>query len=113
MVRTARIDATIVKTTLHVVYNTETVMTVDVLTPANNLHDAKVWKRIEMETKINFSSFLFTSCYFRPRRQESNSIMSEFKYLKYLSIFSHFDAQTENNSYKAILMINNRNSNII
>lgn len=41
MVRTARINATIVKTTLHVVYNTETVMTVDVLTPANNLHDAK------------------------------------------------------------------------
>lgn len=41
MVRTARIDATIVKTTLHVVYSTETVMTVDVLTPANNLHDAK------------------------------------------------------------------------
>lgn len=42
MVRTAPIDATIVITALHVVYNTETVMTVDVLTPANNLHDAKV-----------------------------------------------------------------------
>lgn len=42
MVRITPIDATIVKTTLHVVYNTETVMTVDVLTPANNLHDAKV-----------------------------------------------------------------------
>lgn len=41
MVRTALIDATIVKTTLYVVYNTMTVMTVDVLTPANNLHDAK------------------------------------------------------------------------
>lgn len=40
-----------------------------------------------------------------------NSTMSEFKYLKYLSIISHYDAQTENNSYKAILMINNRNSN--
>lgn len=42
MVRTAPIDATIVITTLYVVYNTETVMTVDVLTPANNLHDANL-----------------------------------------------------------------------
>lgn len=64
MVRTAPIDATTVKTALLVVYNMETVMRMDVLTPVTNLHYAKVKKEIEIEENINLSSLLFAHVLF-------------------------------------------------